>query len=524
MPYKLVSKQGAQGFQLLPGAPLVVGRGIGCDVPVVDQTVSRRHAEITLDADGVRVRDMGSSNGTFVNGARIASAPLAVGDVIAFGAMAFRLVQTDPPVASEESTVPTVSGHATLREFPVVATPAWPDAEAAANRPTESPGDGDLNARKLATLLEVAKGLTRAVHVDHLLDKVARYVFQIMDVDRVAIMLVEDDGTLVTRVSRDRQGTDANRAVPQSIARKVVDGRVAIVSDNAPEDGRFGGMSIIAQRVRSAMCAPLIGSEDRVLGVLYVDNLTTTHRFTDGDLEYLVAFAGIAAVSIENSAFAERIRREALVRGNYERYFAPALAARIAESPGAVRLGGIQTTVVVLFSDIRDFTALSAAMAPADTASQLSEYLSVMVDCVFEHGGVLDKFIGDSVMAQWGAPISGVDDADRAVRAALHMLQELERLNAKWRNEGKPTLQAGIGIDTGRVFAGNIGSERRLEFTVIGGAVNTASRLCAAANGGVILITDAVRNALRSPVEMQEHPPLALKGTDDRVAVHRITA
>lgn len=163
-------------------------------------------------------------------------------------------------------------------------------------------------------------------------------------------------------------------------------------------------------------------------------------------------------------------------------------------------------------------------MAPDDTALQLSEYLSAMVDCVFEQGGVLDKFIGDSVMAQWGAPISGVDDADRAVRAALSMLKELERLNAKWRVEGRPTLQAGIGIDTGKVFAGNIGSERRLEFTVIGDAVNTAARLCALADGGDILITDAVRRELRAPVEMHKSPPLALKGTEDRVVVHRITA
>lgn len=530
MPYKLVGKQGAQGFQLPPGVPLVVGRAIGCDIPVVDQTVSRRHAEITLDADGVRVRDMGSSNGTFVNGARVAAAAIAVGDVVAFGAMAFRLVHTDPPAADtlaegEAATLAAMSRHATLRELPVDGMRARFDSDfGTANPPGDTLGELDLNARKLATLLEVSKGLTRAVHIDHLLDKVARYVFQIMDVDRVAIMLAEDDGTLVSRVSRDRQGTDADRAVPQSIARKVVDGRVAVVSDNAPEDGRFGGTSIIAQRVRSAMCAPLIGSEDRVLGVLYVDNLTTTHRFTDADLEYLVAFAGIAAVSIENSAFAERIRREAQVRGNYERYFAPALAARIAESKGAVRLGGTQTTVVVLFSDIRDFTALSAAMAPDDTALQLSEYLSAMVDCVFEQGGVLDKFIGDSVMAQWGAPISGVDDADRAVRAALSMLKELERLNAKWRVEGRPTLQAGIGIDTGKVFAGNIGSERRLEFTVIGDAVNTAARLCALADGGDILITDAVRRELRAPVEMHKSPPLALKGTEDRVVVHRITA
>ena len=188
--------------------------------------------------------------------------------------------------------------------------------------------------------------------------------------------------------------------------RKTPERPVAILSDNAPEDARFGGQSILMQRVRSAMAAPLIGSEERVLGVLYVDNLTTSHRFGEEDLEFLVAFSGIAAVAIENARFAERSRNEALVRSNFERFFAPGLAARIAGSPDAVRLGGEKRQVAVLFSDIRGFTSLSETMEPDAMASLLTEYFTEMVEIVFSHGGTLDKFIGDAVMAQWGAPIA----------------------------------------------------------------------------------------------------------------------
>ena len=202
---------------------------------------------------------------------------------------------------------------------------------------TASPtDDASQDERRLALLVEIAKGLSRAVDIDRLLDKIATYAFQIFAVDRVAILLLGDKGELVPKISRDRRGTEAGRTVPQSIARKVIQEKVAVLTDNAPEDERFGGQSILLQQVRSAMCAPLIGTDHEVLGVLYVDNQAATHRFGDEDLDFLVAFSGIGGVAIENSKFAERIRQEALVRSNFERYFAPQpwrLASRARPTP-----------------------------------------------------------------------------------------------------------------------------------------------------------------------------------------------
>jgi adenylate cyclase len=274
--------------------------------------------------------------------------------------------------------------------------------------------------------------------------------------------------------------------------------------------------------VRSAICAPLIGSENKVLGVLYVDNPSITHRFTDEDLEFLVAFAGIAAVAIENSQFAETIRRESLVRSNFERYFAPQLAARIASSGEALKLGGDKRQVAVLFSDIRGFTALSETMNPDAMASLLTEYFTEMVDCVFRHGGTLDKFIGDAVMAQWGAPIGSPDDADQAMATALEMIAELEKLNVHWASKGQPTLQIGIGLNYGEAFAGNIGSERRLEYTVIGDTVNTANRLCGAAAAAEILISEPMLKALSSPPPVDKCPPMKLRNKSKPVKVYRV--
>jgi len=310
--------------------------------------------------------------------------------------------------------------------------------------------------------------------------------------------------------------------VPQSIARTAVDDKVGVLSDDAPQDQRFGGDSVLAQKVRSTMCAPLVGGEGVVLGVLYVDNLTVTHRFRESDLEFLIAFAGIAAAAIENSRYAERIRHEALVRSSFERYFAPSLAERIAESPNAATLGGDRRQVAVLFSDLRGFTALSETMRPDAVAALLSEYFTEMVECVFKHGGTLDKFIGDAVMAQWGAPLGQPDDPDRAMQAAIEMMHALATLNERWEAEGRPRLEIGIGLNYGEAFAGNIGSERRLEFTVIGDVVNTASRLCSSAGSGEILISDEMRRALSSPPPLAESAALELKGKSQPVPIYRV--
>ena len=272
------------------------------------------------------------------------------------------------------------------------------------------------------------------------------------------------------------------------------------------------------------MCSPLMASADRVFGLLYVDNHTTANTFSDEDLQFLVAFGGIAAIGIKNSRYAEQIRREAMVRSNFERYFAPNVAAEIAQQAGAVRLGGERRPMTVLFSDIRGFTAMAESMGPDAIAQILSEYFTEMVDVIFDYGGTLDKFMGDAIMALWGAPLAHADDADRALRAAMEMQQAVSRLNQQWFSEGRPEIKVGIGINHGEVFVGNIGSHRRLDYTVIGDAVNIAARLCAEAGPGEILVSEGFLRVVRDRVDHEYLPEMALKGKAQMVQVYRIRA
>ena len=522
--FRLVSESGDQSFELPPGKRIVVGRGLSSDVPLHDPTISRRHAELIARADGVQIKDLGSSNGTYVNGTKVMSGRIQADDAVTFGRLMFHLKAVAPPVSSETGTaggmivrqVPVTGGvpaGVTSREAPGSAGQLRVDAATAEAR----------QAKKLSMLLDVSQKLSGEFDLDRLLRTVVDMTFEIMNVDRVTILLRDEaTGELVPTISRTRQGDVQPQPVPRSIADKVVREGVAVVSHNAPADARFKGQSIRVQSVRSAMCSPLTASADRVLGLLYVDNITTANTFSDEDLQFLVAFSGIAAIGIKNSRYADQLRHESLVRSNFERYFAPNVAAEIAQQAGTVQLGGERRPITILFSDIRGFTAMAESMGPDAIAQLLSEYFTEMVDVIFDFGGTLDKFMGDAIMALWGAPLGHADDPDRALRAAMEMQHAVTRLNQRWVSESRPEIRVGIGINYGEVFAGNIGSHRRLDYTVIGDAVNVAARLCAAAGPGEVLVTESVLRVVRDPVEHEFLPEMALKGKTQVVEVYRL--
>jgi adenylate cyclase len=530
VPWKLVSSDGQRSIPLPAGRRIVVGRSVACDLSVQDPTVSRQHAEVDLapDGAGVRVRDLASTNGTFLDGERIWDAVATAGARLSFGKVPFEVWEEEPTAIVSPGLGQDPPLDATiLRQMPVQGT-----ANIAA-RLSEAPqgtsrlriggqSPADRQEKKLGLLIDIAKELSGQTDVDRLLDRIVDLTFQVMSVDRVAILLSGEEGELVPRVSRRREeGSADGWRVPSAIARKTVQERVAVLLENVPVDLADDG-TILRHRVQSALCAPLLGGQGTLLGLIYLDNLGATHSFSEEDLEFLAAFSGMAAVALENSRLIDRARREAVVLSNFQRYFAPDLAEQIAGEEGSVQLGGSKRRVAVLFSDIRGFTSLSESMSPDDIATLLTEYFTVMVEIVFEHGGTLDKFIGDALMALWGAPIGREDDADRAIRAAIAMQRELQRLNEEWGRQGRPTLSAGIGISLGEVFAGNIGSDRRLEYTVIGDAVNTAARLCAEAGPGEILISEALCRALVATPPLESLEPLPLKGKAQAVPVFRV--
>jgi adenylate cyclase len=219
----------------------------------------------------------------------------------------------------------------------------------------------------------------------------------------------------------------------------------------------------------------------------------------------------------------EDISSEKRVKSTMARYMDPSIADQLLAA-GAEILGGKSVTATVLFSDIRGFTTLTEELGPHATVSMLNEYFEVMVECIQKEGGMLDKFIGDAIMAAFGIPVGHDDDEDRAVRAAVAMIRSLGAWNVTRVNEGKKPVNIGIGLNTDNVVSGNIGSKKRMDFTIIGDGVNLAARLESACKqyAARILISEFTYRKLRGTYRAREIDLVVVKGKTRPVAVYEI--
>ena len=208
----------------------------------------------------------------------------------------------------------------------------------------------------------------------------------------------------------------------------------------------------------------------------------------------------------------------------FGQYVSKDVYEQLVANPALARLGGQRREMTVLFSDIRGFTTVSESGEPEAIVGMLNEYFTRMVHLVFTHKGTLDKFVGDMVMALFGAPLDDPQHADHAVEAALDMIEELAVLNARWKSEGRVELDIGIGINTGPMIAGNIGSEAIMSYTVIGDAVNLGSRLESLNKqyGTRIIISDATRQRLSRPYQLRPLGDVVVKGKTQPVAIFEV--
>jgi class 3 adenylate cyclase len=220
----------------------------------------------------------------------------------------------------------------------------------------------------------------------------------------------------------------------------------------------------------------------------------------------------------------EGLRQRDFIRNAFGRYVSPEVAKTLLESPDGLRLGGEKRRITVLMSDLRGYTRFAEHGDPAGVMAVLNDYLGRMADIVIAHGGTINEFIGDAIFAVFGAPVEHVDHAERAAATALAMQRAMDALNAENAARGRPRFEMGIGLHTGEAVVGNIGSEQRTKYAVVGAAVNLAARVEGCTVGGQILLTDATREALGGLAETAPPIHAELKGLEAPVALHELRA
>lgn len=558
--YKIIINRGEpdEGVFVLSSALITIGRSDENTISLPDRdSLSRKHARIDIKDDQIVLTDLKSKNGTFVNEKRIKRAAIAPGNKFRCGDVSFLLMKEE-----EGARIPAFQP---LRKE-IFNSDAIP-IQTLQLKDSDKGNDPTIYEQNLEALLRVAEILSSPEDVPLVLRKIVDLVLQMLDVDRVAILLInEKTGEIEQHLGRTKSDIQSDRIYSHHIVEYVVRENVSVLSADTQSDFRFEqAESVQNQSIRSSMCVPL-RAQNQVIGAIYVDNLLLANRFSVGELKFLDGFANQAGLAIQNSRLYKQLEEEARLREEklillveertrnlleqkkqldhvcekvselarnleirnrfiqqtFGRYLSPEVVASLLESPEKLQLGGESRKVSILLSDLRGFTAVTEQLVPAEVLRLLNHYLGEMAKIILKFRGTIFEFIGDAILAVFGVPISADDDAERAVACAVAMQQAMNQVNQYNIEEHLPQLQMGISVHTGEVIVGNIGSEERTKYGIVGPALNLAARMESATLGGQILISESTMNLVRNLVIAKRKSSISMKGLNNPIIVYDI--
>ena len=512
----------------ISGPKVEIGRADTNHLVLDHPSVSRHHTRLEVRSGEPDVlQDLGSLNGTFANDNRITEHRLSDQDRITIGV--FQLVYE----AAVERALHVESAEPAPEITGIFSTDNLNSMLRADPQPAAKPS-GDQRLRELEQenkvlrlLAGAGKVLSTALTPEEAIRRTMELAFRMENVERGFVMLLDAEGkgfkpAVMLYKDESLRTNSRSVALSKSLVSRVMSEKLPLVIHDVESDERFtGSESLRMSGVRSAMCAPLI-FEEKLFGLFYVDCLTKPFAFSKEELNIFAVISTEAAMGFQNARAHEELAQRESEHRALERFLSPEVIQKIQTNPERVHLGGENQVATILFSDVRGFTRMSETMEPQQIVALLNEYFTEMTEIIFDHGGTLDKYIGDAIMALFGTPLPRRDDVPRAVKAAIEMQWALKRLNQEWEAAGRKTIQIGIGINTGQVTAGNIGSAKRMDYTVIGDEVNLSSRLCSNAKPGQILVSESTFAAMGRNFGSKKLHPLTVKGKAKPVQVYEI--
>ena len=537
MPSKLIVKDTRTNhtfdYQLTRDETRIGRAGDRSDLVLDDGQVSRVHALVKRAGSGYTLVDLDSANGTWIDEQRVHERVLADGDSFTISKYTF-VFKAGSGATMINYENQAISGTVFMRK-PGELTTGLPKLDKAAM------AAGDPNAQSLygymETLRKKAETLSRLYELNQILGadfsleaiftKVSEIVFRLTPADRFLVLLKDAETGELNRAATEFRNPERAKAggeitISRTVVDRVIKERVSLLSLDTGADQRLvSAKSIIMQNIRSVMCAPLIGNSG-AFGVIYIDCTEQMKILREDDLDFLNAVAAVASIAVDNAITHKQLVREELARAKYRRFMAPHVVDEILKNPDALNLGGTNSCVTMLFSDVRGFTTMSENLEPEKVVQVLNEYFADMTPIVFEHRGMLDKYMGDGMMALFGVPLQCPDAATNAVSAAIAMQRRMESVNRDLQLMGMSDISIGIGINTGTVTVGYIGSEERTDYTAIGDAVNLAARLEKQAQSGQIIISRSTRDAIGDHFPLRPAGEVFVKGKSLSVQIYEV--
>ncbi len=394
----------------------------------------------------------------------------------------------------------------------------------------------------LRSVLKASQAMSEEIVTERLLARIMSTLIENAGAVRGVLVLERPGGATVEAEARVGEPAVAARA-PLAEARDLPVGLVncvlrtgesVVLGDAARDAGPFGQDPwIVSRRPRSLVCVPIVRG-GTVQGAVFLENGLVADCFTPERLETIRLLSGQAAISIENAALyagvEERVRertaelevRNRFIRQIFGRYVSQEIVDSLLEDQQGLRMGGELRRVTILMADLRGFTSFSTRHPPQQVVRVLNTYLSRMTEVVLDYRGTIDEVLGDAMLVIFGAPILHDDDAERALACAVAMQLAMIEVNQTLAAEGLPAVEMGIGITSGEVVVGNIGSERRAKYGVVGPPVNLAGRIESYSTGGQILAAESTCEGVPD-LEIADVLEIAAKGFDQPLRVYQVT-
>jgi predicted ATPase/class 3 adenylate cyclase/tRNA A-37 threonylcarbamoyl transferase component Bud32 len=393
------------------------------------------------------------------------------------------------------------------------------------------------------SLLRAGHAISEAIRMDVLLAELMKILIETAGADRGALIRVTPGGLRVA-ATRDAETDEVQRSdidleaaawVPASVVRYALRTMEPVVLRDARTEGPFqDDPAIRAGGARSVLCIPIV-YRGKVESLLYLRNGLSSGVFTQDRIDGIKLLTGQIAVSLKNAELYEQLEervkertqqlevRNRLIRQAFGRYLSDDVASTLLESPEGLTLGGERREVTILMADLRGFTPLTDRLPPESIVSIVNNFLGEMTDVIFRHQGTINEFIGDAILAIFGAPQRLSDHAERGVACAVEMQMAMDHVNARNRKLGLPAVEMGVSLHSGEVVVGNVGSEKRAKYGVVGRAVNVTARIESYSVGGQVLVSERTLSQVTSPVttarEFEIHP----KGVAKPLKVFEVT-